>query len=289
MPPLTVAIFGAGGLLGRALERACAAAGDRVHAFARADCDIARAAAVAPLLAAVRPDVVFNAAAATDVDRCEREAVYAFCANALGPRNLAIAALRLDPPARLVHVSTDYVFSGEKGSPYDELDEPHPLSVYGRSKREGERAVLAASPHHIVARTAWLYGPGGKSFVAKIPEILRANGEIAAVDDQWSSPTLAADAAGALRALAERAAGGLYHVANAGRASYFEVALAAAKALGIEPCRVRPQPSGALVRPAARPRATPLVSLALPAEGFAPLRPWEEAYVEYVRALVVSA
>lgn len=280
---MIVAIFGAGGLLGRALVERCAAVGDRVLAFPREQCDVA---SLAEVRAALRGhgaiDAIFNAAAATDVDRCEREPLYAFRGNVLGAR--VLAALGREVAARVVHVSTDYVFSGEKNSPYDELDEPRPLSVYARSKLEGERAVLAADPAHMVARTAWLYGAGGKSFVSKIPAMLREKGELVAIADQWSSPTYARDAAAVLRVLADRAAGGLYHVANGGRASYHEVALEAARALGIDERNVRPQPAAAVPRPAARPRATPLASLALAAEGFAALRPWAEAYREFVLA-----
>jgi dTDP-4-dehydrorhamnose reductase len=278
---MRVAVFGAGGLLGRAIVACCREAGDRVVALSHADVDIADPLAVRRALpAGAEIDAIVNAAAATDVDRCEREPAYAWAANVVGPRILAERGI--DIAARVLHVSTDYVFSGEKNSPYDELDEPAPLSVYARTKLAGERAVLAAHPANVVARTAWLYGPGGKSFVSKIPEILRAKGEVAAIDDQRSSPSYAPEVAAALRRLAERAAGGLYHVANAGAASYHDVALEAARALGIDSARVRAQPSSAVPRPAPRPRATPLASIALPGEGFAPLRPWAEAYREFV-------
>lgn len=279
---MRVAIFGSAGLLGRALAERCRAAGDEVFCFDHAQCDIRDAGQVSAALASAVPRVVFNAAAATDVDRCERDPGYA-AVNSAGPAVLAAATKAVG--ARLVHISTDYVFSGEKGSPYDERDRPDPISAYGRSKLEGERAVLAADAANVVARTAWLYGPGGKSFVARIPSILREKGEIAAISDQRSSPTCAKEAAALLREIAQRAAGGLYHVVNTGSASYYDLAREAAFLLGIDSSRVRPQPSSAVLRPARRPRATPLVSIALVAEGFSPLRDWREAYREFAGAI----
>jgi dTDP-4-dehydrorhamnose reductase len=123
---------------------------------------------------------------------------------------------------------------------------------------------------------------GGKSFVSKMPDILREKGEIAAISDQWSSPSYAPDVASRVRQLAHRAMGGLYHVANPGTASYHEIALEAARAVGIDASKVRAQASSEIPRPAKRPRATPLASLACAAERFDPLRPWADAYRAYI-------
>ncbi len=203
--------------------------------------------------------------------------------NAAGPYRLA-AALKERGAGRLVHVSTDYVFDGRKGEPYDEDDTPSPIQTYGWSKLEGERHVLDVSPSNVVVRTAWLFGPGGKNFVSQIPAILRERGQLEALVDQRSSPTSAADLAPLLRELALRAKGGIYHAANAGAASYYEVAQEAARARGLSGGSVRMQTTDALPRKAARPRETPLVSKALAREGFAPLRPWQEALRDFVRA-----
>lgn len=278
---MRVAIFGAGGLLGRALARAGAAAGDEVFAFSHAECDIADERAVGTALARAPVAVVFNAAAMTDVDRCEIEREAARRANQDGPAILA--ALARCAGARLLHVSTDYVFSGEKDGPYAEPDPPGPLNWYGETKRAGEQAVLDADPRHVVVRTAWLYGPGGKSFVARIPEILRARGEIAAIEDQRGSPTAVSELAPLLCALARRASGGIYHAAGRGAASYFEIAREAARALGLPDACVRPLRASEVPRPAPRPRATPLISVRLEAEGFPPLRPWAESYRAFLR------
>jgi dTDP-4-dehydrorhamnose reductase len=276
---MRVMVFGAGGLLGRALTAECCAAGDRVASITRAECDVADEAGVERAVQGFLPAFIFNAAAMTDVDGAERAPEAAWRANAEGPAVLARAASRAG--ARLVHVSTDYVFDGEKGAPYVETDRPSPRGVYARSKLEGERAALAAQSWAVVARTSWLYGPGGKSFVAKIPEILRRKGEVAAVSDQSSAPTRADELARLLRVLAREAAGGVYHAGAAGVGSYFEVALEAAKALGVPASKVTPQPGAALGRPAPRPRMSALASTALPAQGIAPLRDWRESYREF--------
>jgi dTDP-4-dehydrorhamnose reductase len=274
-----VAVFGAGGLLGRAVEALSRSRGDAVLGLGHRDVDIADDGPVARALADFRPDLVLNAAAYTDVDRAEREMEACFRTNAVGPGVLARAADALG--ARLVHVSTDYVFDGEKGAPYVESDATSPRGVYAASKLEGERAALAGSARAIVARTAWLYGPGGKNFVSKMPGILREKGEIAAVADQWSSPTRADELTRAVFELVARdAPGGLYHVSATGRASYHEVALEAARALGIDAAKVRPTEGKSLVRPAPRPRATPLASEKLPALGVT-MRDWREVYREF--------
>jgi dTDP-4-dehydrorhamnose reductase len=200
--------------------------------------------------------------------------------NATAPGVLARAAERAG--ARLVHISTDYVFDGAKGRPYVERDEARPLaSVYARTKLEGERAALAAQPRAIVARTAWLYGAGGKNFVSKMPAILREKGEIAAVADQRSSPTRADELLrGIVALLRSDFPGGVVHVAAQGSASYHEVALEAALTLGVPLAKVRATSGASLVRPAPRPDATPLASEVLPKLGIA-MRPWAEAYREF--------
>jgi dTDP-4-dehydrorhamnose reductase len=233
------------------------------------------------------PQLIVNAAAATDVDRCEREPAYASRANALGPRHLALAALEVG--ARLCHVSTDYVFSGErKEGAYNELDPPHPLSIYGRSKLEGERAVLRVLPRAVIVRTAWLFGAGGRNFVSHMAELLSERGQLTVVSDQWSSPTYAPDLAAWILENAERAAGGVYHVVNQGSPSYFDVARLTAKLLGLDEEHVSPQSSTALERAAPRPRRTPLESIALPAGGLPLLRGFDAAYRAYIEARTPS-
>ncbi|GIW71925.1 MAG: NAD(P)-dependent oxidoreductase [Planctomycetota bacterium] len=278
-----VVVLGAGGLLGRAVMAAARAAGRPAVGLLHAACDVAEPGAVRAALERERPALVVNAAAATDVERCEREPVWAWRVNALGARRVAAAAAAVG--ARLVHVSTDYVFDGAKGAAYDESDPPRPLSAYGRSKLAGERAVLALLPGALVVRTAWLFGPGGTNFVSRMPELLRRQGQLEAIADRWSSPTAADDLAAWILACAERAAGGLYHVVNPGVLSYAEAARAIARALGLDPARaVVERPAAAYRFAAARPRCSALCSLALPAEGLPALRPAAEALAALARS-----
>jgi dTDP-4-dehydrorhamnose reductase len=184
---------------------------------------------------ALAPHVVVNAAALTQVDRCEREPAAAARDNAQLPAALAEACAQRG--IRLVHVSTDYVFAGDSQRAYREHDEPRPLNVYGRSKLEGERRVLAAAPDALIVRTSWLFGRG-RNFIAAIlaqaedRRAGRASGPLRVVDDQHGRPTYARELADAIVYLVERAASGLYHVANRGVASWWELARASLDAAG---------------------------------------------------------
>jgi dTDP-4-dehydrorhamnose reductase len=173
------------------------------------------------------PDVVVNAAAFTQVDRCESERELAYRANATGPRVLAEACA--EAGSRLVHVSTDYVFPGDAKVPYREDDLTGPGSVYGATKLAGEEFVRGVSAEYLVVRTSWVFGEG-RNFIAAILDQGRArrdgraSGPLTVVDDQQGRPTYAEDLAEALLGLVEQRAGGLYHVANAGVASWWELA-----------------------------------------------------------------
>ncbi|OLE66022.1 MAG: hypothetical protein AUG03_01980 [Acidobacteria bacterium 13_1_20CM_2_68_14] len=160
----------------------------------------------------LRPDLVVNCAAYTDVDGCEIDRDRARRVNAEGAENAARAAAAAGCP--IVHVSTDFVFDGRKGAPYSEDDPPSPLSEYGRSKYDGERRVAAATPEHLIVRTSWLYGPGRGNFVDSIRARARNGGTLRVVDDQFGSPTYVADLARALHHLAQAvlSVSGMSHV-----------------------------------------------------------------------------
>lgn len=280
--PGTTLVFGAGGLLGRGLVRACEKSGRRCHAVPHSACDIAEPADVARAFAC-EPELAINAAGLTDVDRCEREPVVAYRVNALGPRVLERAAAACG--ARLVHVSTDYVFSGDTGGgPYTELDAPGPRSVYGRTKLLGEQACLEGPSDAAVIRTSWLFGAGGKSFGSRLPWLLRERGRVSVVSDQVGSPTSAEDLADWIVRQAHALMGGLYHVVNEGAATYVDLALRAADRLGLDAARVEPVSGHAFAHQAPRPRYSALATVALPAEGLPGLRPWTAAYDAYLGA-----
>lgn len=176
---------------------------------------------------AAPPDIVVNAAAFTHVDRCEREPDQAERGNATAPGLLA--ELCRECGVRLVHVSTDYVFAGDAQRPYSEEDPPAPRSAYGRTKLEGERRVLAASDAFLVARTSWVFGAGRNFIAAVLAQAVErrrgsASGALRVVDDQRGRPTYAVDLAEAIRELVERGARGVYHLANEGVATWWDVA-----------------------------------------------------------------
>jgi dTDP-4-dehydrorhamnose reductase len=273
-------ITGAGGQVGGFLAGEAALRGYEVHALTRRDCDITDAAAA---LHHVRAgDVVVNCAALTNVDDAESDPVGAHAINAVGPANLAEACARVG--ARLVHLSTDYVFSGDDARPYEVGDRTGPLSVYGRSKLDGELAVHAVLPDAHVVRTSWVYtGGGGTDFVAVMRRLASTDRVIDVVDDQTGSPTYAKDL---VAALLQIAGGGVdapvLHVTNAGSASRFEQARAVFEEVGADPDRVRPVGTAAVPRPARRPVFSALSMADSVRAGLTPLRPWREALAEAV-------
>jgi dTDP-4-dehydrorhamnose reductase len=248
-------VTGAGGQLAREVVRACP--DDEVVALTRSELDITDEAAVVAAVRDHAPDVVVNTAAMTDVDGCESDPDRAHAVNALGPWWLARTCR--EASTVLLHVSTDYVFDGEaprdgagEPRPWAEGDPVAPRSVYGRSKAAGEQLIRETLRDHVIVRTAWLAGAGGGNFVRTMLRVGRERGAAVVVDDQIGSPTFATDLAPALRHLAVARRSGTYHVVNAGRASWFDVAAATFELAGIDVDLAR-QPSSALDRPAPRP------------------------------------
>jgi dTDP-4-dehydrorhamnose reductase len=281
-----LAITGAAGMLGQALLTAGKAAGHEVLAFRRADLDITDGAAVAHALRDARPDVVANSAAWTDVDGAERDEPGALAVNGAGAGNVARAAAACG--AWTIHVSSDYVFDGRKGSPYVESDPVAPLSAYGRSKLAGERAVADAAPErHTIVRSSWLFGPGGPCFPATILRLANEREELKVVDDQIGCPTFTGHLAEALVDLAARAErpAGIVHVAAGGMCSWFEFAREIVARAGAK-CEVKPCTTAEMPRPATRPAYSVLRS---ERGGEAPGLPaWPEGLERYM-ALAAAA
>jgi dTDP-4-dehydrorhamnose reductase len=273
-------ITGAGGQLGSCLAARAARQGRDVVALTSSQWDITDAAAAEEFVR--RGDVVVNSAAYTDVDGAESDEAAAFAVNAAGPEHVARACARAG--ARLVHISTDYVFcahpTGADPHPYEPSDETSPLGVYACSKLAGEKAVLAALPEAVVMRTAWLYTGGtGKDFVAVMRRLAAGDGPVDVVDDQVGSPTYVADLADAVLEVVDgRARGPLLHAANQGAVSRFEQARAVFEACGADPQRVRPVSTAHYPpRPAPRPYYSALGSRESAEAGLTPLRPWRSA------------
>ncbi len=272
---MRILLTGAGGQLGRALVPALAE--HEVTALDRARLDITDLAAVREAVRAHRPELVLNAAAWNAVDRAETEPEAAFRGNALGPRKLALASA--ESGAAILHVSTDYVFDGEAGRPYHELDRPHPLSVYGESKLAGEEAVRELNPRHQIVRTAWLYAPGGRNFCHTMLELAK-KGPVRVVDDQRGSPTYAPHLAEAIAQLIERNSYGIWHVAGSGEASWYELTQELFRRFGVT-TEIRRVTTEEFPRPAVRPRYSALVSVLE-----APVLPhWTEGVAAFAKAL----
>ncbi len=282
-----VAVLGAGGQLGSDLCRLLTHRGVPHFPLAHADLDVCQHEAVARRLAQLRPRVVVNAAAFHHVERCEEEPERAFAVNALAVRNLALVCRELG--ALLVHISTDYVFDGEKGAPYIEDDPVSPLNAYGVSKAAGEFFLRALWPEHIIVRTSGLYGGRGSSvkggnFVLTMLRLGAEQGEVWVVTDQALSPTYSADLARGLWALVEAGGRGTYHLVNEGWCSWHEFACAIFRLKGMA-VKVHPVTSEHFAGRARRPRFSALGSVRLGELGLAPLRPWQEALAEYLSGL----
>jgi dTDP-4-dehydrorhamnose reductase len=224
-------------------------------------------------VSAARPDVVVHAAAYTDVDGAERDQARAMAVNAEGTERVARGAAAAK--ARLIYVSTDYVFDGEKATPYLESDQPRPLSVYGRSKLEGERHALACCENTLVVRTSWLYGATGKNFVKTIARLAGEKPELRVVSDQRGSPTCAWDLALALRKVLAVDVRGIAHATGSGACSWHEFASAIVKTVGLS-TPVVPITTAEAARLAARPRNSVLANRVLARYGIT-LPPWQES------------
>ena len=283
-------VTGCRGQLGHALCHLLASdpRAEVVAAVDLPEVDVSVPEAVEDLLSSLgsTPDVLANAAAFTHVDRCEREPEAALRANATAPGLLAQACARRG--CRLVHVSTDYVFSGAADRPYREEDRPEPRSEYGRSKLEGERRVLAASPSNLVVRTSWVFGRG-RNFLAAILAQAKArrggqaSGPLRVVDDQRGKPTWAVDLAGGIRQLVDRSASGLYHLAGSGVATWWEVARLCLDEAGFSDLEVERIRTAELDLPAPRPAWSVLDCSKAEALGVH-MRDWREAVRAYLRS-----
>ncbi len=282
-----IIVTGAGGMLGRDLLSALS--GCDVYGLTHSDLDITNVNLVARVFDDMRPDIVIHSAAYTDVDGCELDPDKAYRVNALGTRNVTVAANRVK--CVMVYISTDYVFDGTKDSPYVEWDEPNPLNAYGMSKLLGEEFVRELSDRFYIVRTSWLYGRGGKNFVDTILKKAETEKSLRVVDDQRGSPTYTKDLASKIieviglnkgLQMAGRVAGvsqryGIYHITNSGYCSWYDLA----REIVGNSIKVIPIKSTEIDRPAKRPKNSVLENRMLLLEGIGTLRPWKEALKDY--------
>jgi dTDP-4-dehydrorhamnose reductase len=281
---LKVAVIGAPGQLGQDLMRVF---DEDAVGFAHQDLDVTDEARVASAISSAEPDWVLNTAAFHRVDDCELDPTSTFAVNAVGALNVARAAANVG--SGVVFYSTDYVFGGEdreRDHPYEEDDDPYPLSVYGASKVAGEQLVAQANARHLVVRSAGLYGTATSRKGWTFPELMlnkaRTDGIIRVVTDQVLSPTFTADLARKTRELIEHDAVGLFHLTNAGECSWFEFAKGALDLAGVE-AEMEPIESAQLQQRARRPPYSALDTTRLEDASLSPMRPWQEALSDYLQ------
>jgi dTDP-4-dehydrorhamnose reductase len=270
-------VTGSAGMLGQAVAAAATRLGHDVIALPRAGLDITDADHVRRVIAAAEPRAVVNCAAWTDVDGAETAEAAATAVNGVGAGNVARAAA--ETGARVVHVSTDYVFDGAKTTPWVESDAVAPLGAYGRSKLAGEREVAAADGEHAIVRSAWLFGAGGRNFVDTMLALAAERDEVTVVTDQVGSPTWTGHLAEALVELAERRGDtGTFHAAGAGACSWYELAVEVFARAGLR-CRVLPTTAERFARPAPRPAYS---VLGTEREATPILPPWQDGVAAYL-------
>jgi dTDP-4-dehydrorhamnose reductase len=274
---MRVLIFGASGLLGQELMRHWH--GDELVGLGSKDADIRDAHSVNEVVEKSRPDWIVLSAAYTNVDDCETHAELALAVNRDGPMNVAHTAQRIG--AKLLFVSSDYVFDGKKTTPYESDDRRNPQSVYGRSKAEAEIQLLEILPDVCIARTSWLFGTGGKCFPDTILKLAASRPTLEVVSDQCGDPTYSVDLAKAIIELCRAGAGGIVHVTNAGACSWFEFARAIVKGAGLA-TEVRPVSTQEMARPAPRPPYSVLSPKSLQRYGIS-MATWQDALRRYLQ------
>ena len=275
-------VIGAKGMLGRDLMGILPSSfpNDEIFGWDIEEIDIQKEEDTAVKIERLRPDIVINLAAHTDVDGCESNEERALAINAEGAKHVAYAALKCG--AKMVYLSTDYVFDGNKREPYLETDSPHPLNVYGRSKLKGEQYVQELLKDALIIRTQWLYGKYGKNFVTSIVRLASEKRVLSIVNDQIGSPTYTVDLAKAIVVLIRNDARGIFHVANSDLCTWYTFTQAILKLSGMDKVRVIPISSKELGRPAIRPSYSVLNCQKLKKETGLSLRPWSEALKDYL-------
>ena len=284
---MRVAVIGANGQLGMDVAHAFTKNGDEVSPVTHSDIDLSSMDPASNCLVSLQPEIIVNTAAMHHVENCEREPQKAFAVNGLGARNVAQVARNLG--ATLMHVSTDYVFDGAKGSPYEESDAPRPLNVYGNTKLSGEYFVRSTADKHFVLRTSAIYGKnpcrakGGLNFIELMLKLARERGEVKVVDNEFVTPTSTSEIARQMVALSRSNFYGLYHATAEGSCSWYEFAR---EIFSVANVRVNLKVAGPNEFPAkvARPAYSVLENRALNSHGLNVFKPWQEGLREYLSA-----
>ena len=288
---MRILVTGATGQLGSDVVTVFEAAGHTVLGCGRATLDITNQEQCANVITQFQPDVVIHSAAYTAVDAAESDVDGAYLVNAEGTRNVTVAAEKCG--AKIIYISTDYVFDGQSDAPYQEYDNTDPRSIYGKSKRAGEALVQSLSSRYFIVRTAWVYGLHGNNFVKTMLRLAQEKPLLQVVNDQQGSPTYTVDLAGFLLELSETDKYGVYHATNSGTCTWYEFTQAiledAAELNGmkftasLEPCTTEQFP-----RPAPRPRNSVLDHMSIRTNGFQDLRSWREGLRAFLEELLIS-
>lgn len=274
---MRIALTGSDGMLGSAIQRVFHGNVDLVT-FSLKNFDITDLDDAASKIRDAAPDYLIHTAAYTDVDGCEKHPEKAFRINGIGTRNITMACEDIKCP--VMYISTDYVFDGTKGSPYNEWDSPNPINQYGISKLLGEHYVMALTNRFYIIRTSWLFGGNGNNFVDTISGLLSVKEEIEVVNDQVGSPTLTGDLAVKLKELVGRGYG-IYHITNASHCSWYEFAMEIGKSRPGK-AKITPTTTDRFKRPARRPSYSVLDNAVLRLDGRGELRHWKEALKDYL-------
>ena len=279
---MKILITGANGMVAKAAMEHCRELGDEVVGLTRQTLDIADAAAVTETFAREKFDGVINCAAYTNVDGAETNAEVCYRANSDGVENLAVAAKKIN--AAFVTISTDYVFDGASADFYTQRDTPNPISLYGKSKLDGEIRARNAYARSIVVRSGWIYGADGTNFLSVMHKLLADGKTIKAIGDSYGTPTFAGDLAKRLRELAELDLPGVYHVTNSGEGTSYEgFARKVAELKGYDQNQIESVSVHDLNRPAPRPVSSKLACLFSQKFGLAPMRDWKPALADFLR------
>src|SRR6478735_5730424 len=268
-----VLITGANGQLGKELVELFTAKGFEVYGFGRDKMDITNQSQVQEVISTVKPNIVIHSAAHTQVDLAESEPEQAFSINAYGTRNVAVAAEAVG--AKLVYVSTDYVFDGTTNKPYNEFSPTSPLGVYGKSKLAGEQFVRDLHSKFFIVRTSWVYGKYGANFVKTMLKLGEERKELSVVSDQIGCPTYTLDLANAILELINSEKYGIYHISNSGSCSWYELAKEIFKEAKME-IKVIPCTTAEFPRPAARPAYSVLEHMSIELNQFSSIRSWRK-------------
>lgn len=286
-----VMVTGAAGQLGYDVVETFEAEGHQVLACDKKQMDITDQQQCTDIITTFRPHIIIHCAAYTAVDQAEADEDTAFAINASGTRNIAVAAQSVK--AKLVYISTDYVFDGSGSTPYREYDVTNPQSVYGKSKLAGERLVQSLCTQWFIIRTSWVFGVHGSNFVKTMLELMVKRPQLQVVHDQQGSPTYTVDLARFIHLLSVSEKYGIYHASNSGTCTWYEFAMvireeASKQSVFESTAELTPCTTEQFPRPAPRPAYSVMDHLAIRTNGLQPLRPWREALIAFLNELSVQ-